>query len=97
MFDTADDPDYQTLLESIRDGKKYLEQIKRFDMPGFQPRQEYLRELRRYGLIPKAKGRYDAPDQQSVDYDVYQLEREHWGSVNERALSIQDIRNYKAT
>ena len=27
-------------------------QIKRFDMPGFRPRPDYLREMRRYGVLP---------------------------------------------
>ena len=53
-------------------------------MPGFQPRAEYLRQLRRYGLI--------TPKQTSdrTPCNVYQLERRYWNAVNKRALSIQD-------
>ena len=81
VFSSTADPDYQTLLQSIHDGKRYLEQIKRFDMAGFQPRSEYLRELRRYGLIPPT---HEGP------YDVYQLERHYWDWVNQRSLYAQD-------
>ncbi len=77
VFSSAADLDYKTLLQSIHDGRKYLEQIKRFDMAGFQPRAEYLRELRRYGLIPHTD---EGP------YDVYQLERHYWDWVNQRSL-----------
>ncbi len=84
MFHSTEDPDCQRLLQSIRDGKKYLEKIKRFDMPGFQPRAECLRQLRRYGLVGQEQ------DSDVAACDVYQLERRYWNSVNERALSIQD-------
>ena len=84
VFDGTDDPGYQTLLQSIRDGKKYLEKIKRFDMPGFRPRAEYLRQLQRYGLITPQQDSDRAP------CDVYQLERQYWNAVNKRALAIQD-------
>ena len=40
FFTPTEDPDYIILLESIRDGKQYLDLIKRFDMPGFRPRAE---------------------------------------------------------
>ena len=49
--DTAD-PDYQAILTHLQAAKARLDQIKRFDMPGFQPRYEYLREMKRYGILP---------------------------------------------
>jgi hypothetical protein len=27
-------------------------EVKRFDMPGFHPRPEYVREMKRYGVLP---------------------------------------------
>ena len=51
VFAASSDPDYQTLLQMVAAGRTELERIKRFDMPGFQPRPQYLRELRRYGIL----------------------------------------------
>jgi hypothetical protein len=50
VFPNTNDADYQTLLASIRDAKKYLDDVKRFDMPGFRPNESYAREMRRYGI-----------------------------------------------
>ena len=38
VFANVDDADYQCLLAMIEAGRQDLERIKRFDMPGFQPR-----------------------------------------------------------
>jgi hypothetical protein len=66
------DPAYQTLLRALVDAKEHLSRIKRFDMPGFQPRPEYVREMRRYGLLPPETSAADQP------IDVYALERRYW-------------------
>ena len=65
------DPDYQTLLRMVAAGRDELERITRFDMPGFRPRPQYLRELRRYGILAS-----DHPDDAAVD--PYQLDRRYW-------------------
>ena len=44
-----------------------------FFMGGFQPRPEYLRELRRYGILPE-----DHPDDAPVD--PYALDQQYWRS-----------------
>jgi hypothetical protein len=51
-----------------------LEQVKRFDMPGFSPRAEYVREMQRYGILAKETG----PDQK---IDPYMLDRAYWKSL----------------
>ena len=71
VFADQTDPDYGTLLQMVAAGREGLERIKRFDMPGFQPRPQYLRELRRYGILPP-----DHPDDTPVD--PYQLDRQYW-------------------
>jgi hypothetical protein len=38
VFSDRADPDYATLLDMVSAGRDELERIKRFDMPGFQPR-----------------------------------------------------------
>lgn len=68
------DPDYRTLLAMIEAGKENLQQIKRFDMPGFQPPPQYLREMRHYGILPP-----DHADDAPVD--PYELDRQYWRSL----------------
>jgi mono/diheme cytochrome c family protein len=74
VFASAEDPAYRALLAMIEAGRKRLEEIKRFDMPGFKPRPEYLREMKRYGVLPAS---FD-PDKDSVD--IYALDRLYWDS-----------------
>jgi len=73
VFAGTSDPDYQTLLQMAAAGRTELERIRRFDMPGFLPRPQYLRELRRYGILPP-----DHPDDAAVD--PYELDRRYWES-----------------
>jgi len=74
VFSSKDDPDYCALFAMIDAGGKRLNEIKRFDMPGFRPRPEYLREMKRYGILPET---FDA-DREAVD--PYALDRRYWDS-----------------
>jgi hypothetical protein len=74
IFADANDPDYQKLLALCERGKKRLEEIKRFDMPGFQPRPEYTREMKRYGVL-SADLKPDAP------VDPYKTDRAYWEAL----------------
>ena len=74
VFRDTNDPDYQALLAMIQAGKSNLDQIKRFDMPGFQPPEAYLREMKRYGILPPDT----APD---AVPDGYTLDRLYWQSL----------------
>ena len=56
VFADTSDPDYQTILALCREGKKHLDEIKRFDMPGFRPSPLYVREMRRYGILDRTLG-----------------------------------------
>jgi len=73
VFSSAEDADCETLLEAVRDAARRLDEIKRFDMAGFRPRDAYLREMRRYGLLPA-----DLPADAPVDF--YALEEKYWQS-----------------
>lgn len=75
VFREADDPGYGVILAMIREGKRYLEGIGRFDMAEFQPRPEYLREMRRYGILP------DGFEPGSSRVDAYALDRKYWESL----------------
>ena len=51
VFPSTADPDYRLLLAMCRGRQARLEELKRFDMPGFKPREEYVREMKRFGLL----------------------------------------------
>jgi len=74
VFASKEDPDYQCLLAMCQAGKRNLEQIKRFDMPGFKPPAEYVREMKRYGLLPAGF------DPAKDPIDVYEMDRKYWDS-----------------
>jgi hypothetical protein len=71
--DTAD-PDYQKILALCREGKRHLEQNKRFDMPGFRPTPTYVREMKRFGILPATLA-------ENAPLDVYATERAYWRSL----------------
>ena len=78
VFKSTTDPDYQRLLRAVTAAKAYLDKITRFDKPGFKPRPEYIREMKRYGLLPPS---FDATRD---PIDVYKLDRKYWQSLNSR-------------
>jgi hypothetical protein len=73
VFADTGDPDYQRILTLCRDGKNHLDAIKRFDMPGFRPTPSYVREMKRYGILPADL------DAASV-IDVYAADQAYWRS-----------------
>ena len=82
IFANTDDPDYQKLLAMTAAGKQNLETIKRFDMPGFRPRPQYLREMKQYGVLTA-----DFPDDAPVD--PYALDRRYFESLWHRPAALQ--------
>ena len=79
VFADTNDPDYRKLLEMAAAGKGNLDTIKRFDMPDFRPRPQYLREMKRYGVLAP-----DHPDDALVD--PYDLDRRYWESLWHRGM-----------
>jgi hypothetical protein len=74
VFTSAADPDYQKILGMAKAGREKLEQIKRFDMPGFRADPAYVREMKRYGVLAA-----DHPADALLD--VYALDRAYWKSL----------------
>ena len=72
VFKSTDDPDYQAILGMIQDGRDVLEKVKRFDMKGFRPPKPYLREMKRYGVLPATF------DLDNEPVDPYALDRRYW-------------------
>jgi len=73
VFASADDADYKTILAMIQRAAKRLREIKRFDMPHFRPDPAWVREMKRYGILPP-----DLPADAPID--VYAAERAYWRS-----------------
>lgn len=74
IFTGKDDSDYQTVLRAVERTKQELDTIKRFDMPDFVPRPQYVREMIRYGVLP-------ANTTLSSPVDVYELDQLYWRSL----------------
>ena len=74
VFSDTTDADYQALLAMCAAGRDELARVKRFDMPGFRPRADWVRELKRYGVLP-------ATFQPGDSVDVYATEQRYWRSL----------------
>ncbi len=74
VFHSTQDTDYQQIRLSICRVADELNRIKRFDMPGFRPRPEYLREMKRYGILPKTFDVHNDPA------DPYLIDAQYWQS-----------------
>ncbi|OPZ16401.1 MAG: hypothetical protein BWZ10_01452 [candidate division BRC1 bacterium ADurb.BinA364] len=73
VFASVEDPDYRAILACAQAAKGKLEEVKRFDMPGFRPRQEYIREMQKYGILPSDLGPGDP-------IDIYATDKAYWES-----------------
>lgn len=75
VFAAKADSGYQQLFALCSAGAKYLAgQNTRFDMPQFRPRADWVREMKRYGIL-----RADYELNEAID--VYAVEREYWKSL----------------
>jgi hypothetical protein len=74
VFSSRDDPDFQSLLGSIRRGKAESDARPRYGMPGFRPNRQYVRELIRYGILP---GDFD-PATSPIDH--FMADQQYWKS-----------------
>jgi len=71
-FGGKDDPHYQALLGLMRQRTKQYDQIPRFGMPGFRPNAQYIREMKKFGVLPAD---FDA----SRDpIDVFETDQRYW-------------------
>jgi hypothetical protein len=71
VFRNTKDPDYTIILKSIADAKAELQRLTRFNMPNFRPPPEYIREMKRYGILAED---HDLED----PIDVYETDRKYW-------------------
>jgi hypothetical protein len=86
VFADTRDAGYQKLLALVEAGKEFIEkQTPRFDMPHFRPRVDWVREMKRYGILPQ-----DLPADAPVD--VYAAERKYWESLWYRPAKLTDAK-----
>ena len=74
VFASKDDPDYQELLTSIQKASDYFSKnIRRFDMPGYQPNAYLVRYFKNWGILPRnydiAKDGWDAEIMDDLYFD----------------------------
>ncbi len=73
VFADTSDEDYQAILAHIAAGKETLETVAtRFDMDNFKPNAGYVREMKRYGVLPASF------DVEKDSIDVYEVDRKYW-------------------
>ncbi len=73
VFQDTNDAGYQRLLGSLHSAAQRLAEGKRFDMPGFRPNKYYIREMQRFGFLPR-----DLSPDDPVDY--YATDQAYWAS-----------------
>ena len=52
QFSGKNDIQYQAMLAAIRNGAEKMEQVPRFGTATFKPNRQYIREMKRFGILP---------------------------------------------
>ncbi len=72
VFKDTNDPDYQRLLAGLRRGKAAIEAEHQFGTAAFAPNPQYIREMKRFGVLQPA---FD-PARDSID--VFATDEKYW-------------------
>jgi len=84
VFASTADPGYQAIRAMILAGKEFLDHDStRFDQPGFKPRVAWVREMKRYGVLPE---NFTAGE----PVDPYAVEKKYWESLWYRPTIVPD-------
>lgn len=75
VFANRDDPDYKAILDALERGKKMATPEPRWGMAGFKPNEQYIREMKRYGILP------DTFDRAKDPIDVFETDQRYWQSL----------------
>jgi hypothetical protein len=75
VFSDTHDPDYRRLLALIQASKTQLESPPRFPLPGFKPNSQYVRELRKYGVLSNTF------DLATDSLDIFAADQQYWRSL----------------
>jgi hypothetical protein len=72
QFGGTEDPDYRILLTTIWKHKRQMDQAPIYGMPGFRPNRQYIREMKRFGVLP---AEFD-PIRDLID--VFETDQRYW-------------------
>ncbi len=72
VFANTEDPDYQHILASMRRAKADADVRPRYGTPGFQPNRQYIREMKRYGVLAADYDPRNGP------LDFFQTDQDYW-------------------
>ena len=75
VFKSTDDPDYQQLLALIQQGKAELDAVPRYGTPGFRPNWQYIREMKRFGVLPAEFDPAGSP------INIFATDQAYWKSL----------------
>jgi hypothetical protein len=75
VFKDLNDPDYKILLDAIQGAKAALDASPRFATPAFKPNYQYVRELKKYGILPPAFDLAKDP------INVFETDQAYWRSL----------------
>ncbi len=75
VFDSIDDPDYLALKAILVEAGQKTEALGRYGTSGFKPNAQYIREMKKYGVLPSDF----KEDPASINY--FDLEQQYWRSL----------------
>ncbi len=75
-YTSKDDPDYKKSLEIIQQLQAQFQQTNRFFMEDFVPNPNYLREMKRYDVLPG-----DFEFSREMDFDPYEVDDKYFHSL----------------
>ncbi len=76
VFKDKNDRDYRSLLSALKESKAYIDTIPRYSTPDFKPNRQYVREMKKYGILPKGF------DPEKDEIDVFATDEKYWRSFN---------------
>ena len=75
VFADKNDPDYKKVLASIESGKKLHDERPAWGMPGWKPNPQYVREMKRFGVLPESF------DLAKDAFDPFAIDQAYWRSL----------------
>jgi hypothetical protein len=73
VFTDSDDQDYQLLLALLKRAKTEIDVRARYATPGFRPNRQYIREMKKYGILSSDFNPADP-------LDFFRLDQAYWQS-----------------
>ncbi len=71
-FSGKDDREYRAMLAAIRRGKEQMDQAALFGTPAFKPNRQYVREMKRFGVLGPGFDLGRDP------IDIFQTDQQYW-------------------